>query len=117
MRDHVMAARLLRKRQTEAEKKLWEMLRDRRFLGRKVLRQHPIRIIIDKRRRFFLADFYCAEKETVIELDGAYHERQKDYDELRSAIINARGIRVVRIKNEDLDDLEWLTGKLMEWLE
>ena len=117
MRLHVVTARLLRRRQTEAEKQLWEVLRDRRFLGKKILRQHPIQITIDRRKRFFIADFYCAEKKTVLELDGAYHKDRKDYDELRSALINARGFKVVRIKNEELKDMERLLAKLREYLE
>ncbi len=61
---------------------------------------------------FFIGDFYCAEKKIIIEIDGKIHENQKDYDNLRDHLINAMGIRVVRIKNEDLTDIPTLIEKL-----
>ena len=98
------AARDLRRRQTEAEAKLWAILRDRRFFGKKFLRQHPIIFYYQFRERFFVADFYCHESRLVIEIDGKIHDFQKDYDQLRDHIINDLGITVVRFKNEEIDD-------------
>jgi len=70
-------ARELRKTETSAEKLLWEMLRDRKLLGLKFRRQHPI--------GRYIADFFCHEIGLVIELDGAIHENmdQKEYDAIR----------------------------------
>lgn len=60
-----------------------------------------------------MADFYCHEKKLVVEIDGKIHQRQKDYDELRTHIINALGMKVIRFRNEEIDEnlqhvLEWL---------
>jgi len=63
-------------------------------------------------RNIFIADFYCHEKQLVIELDGKIHEKQKEYDEYRTFIINQLGIRVRRIKNEELMDLAKVTATL-----
>ena len=97
-------ARDLRRRQTIAEGKLWTVLRNRQFLGKKFLRQHPIIFAYEARKRFFVADFFCHENKLVVEVDGKSHDYQKDYDELRTYIINGLGMRVVRFKNEDIEN-------------
>ncbi|RME92394.1 MAG: tRNA uridine-5-carboxymethylaminomethyl(34) synthesis GTPase MnmE [Bacteroidetes bacterium] len=86
----------MRKEQTPAEKLLWERLRKRQVAGHKFLRQHIIGT--------FIADFYCAEKKLVIEVDGAYHQlpEVKLSDEQRTAVLEANGCRVLRFSNEQV---------------
>jgi very-short-patch-repair endonuclease len=96
-------ARELRKNQTEAEKILWRQLRGRKLSGYKFLRQHPIVYnSSNEKLYFFIADFYCAEANLIVELDGKIHEYNKEYDEQRDLIIKGKGINMVRIKNEEL---------------
>jgi len=72
---------------------------------------------MDGRRRFFIADFYCHEKKLVLEIDGKIHQRQKDYDQLRTHIINTLGIKVIRFKNEEIEvNLELALDRLKEHL-
>lgn len=98
--------RVLRQLQTPEEKELWEMLRNRKLKRLKFLRQHPIIYSHTQGRpQFFVADFYCAEKKLVIELDGKVHDFQKDYDANRDSILNRLGLQVLRIKNEELNDI------------
>ena len=52
-------------------------------------------------KRFFVADCYCSEAKLVVEIDGAVHENQKDYDSMRTGIINHLGIRVIRFTNSE----------------
>jgi very-short-patch-repair endonuclease len=89
--------RKLRKTQTEAEELLWKRLRRKRLKGLKFRRQHPL--------GRYIADFYCPEARLVIELDGDVHELedQNEYDGLRREIIEVHGIRVLRIKNEEVE--------------
>ena len=54
-------ARALRSRVTDAERKLWRMLRDRRFSGAKFRRQVPL--------GRYVADFLSFERQVVIEVD------------------------------------------------
>jgi very-short-patch-repair endonuclease len=110
-------ARMLRKNQTESEKIFWRLTRDRGLFGKRILRQHPIRFLYFGRQRFFVADFYCPAKKLVIELDGKIHEFQKDYDELRTYIINQLGYQVVRVANQEMLDIERLQDKLRAFLE
>ena len=102
--NQIAFARELRKNQTPAEAKMWAMLRNRRLLGFKFLRQHPIVVEkINERTGFYIADFYCAEKKLVIELDGLIHAYQIEYDKARDIIMNELGLTVLRITNDEVE--------------
>jgi very-short-patch-repair endonuclease len=105
-------ARMLRKEQTEAESVLWRCLKDRKQMGKKILRQHPIVFKWEGRKRFFVADFYCHEARLVIEIDGDVHENRKEHDESREHLINCMGLKVIRYKNKSV--LKDLTGTLKD---
>jgi len=83
-------ARELRTNQTEAERRLWNQLRDRRLGGWKWKRQTP--------RGPFIADFYCADAALVVELDGGQHaeDADRDRDARRTVVLEAEGLRVMR---------------------
>ena len=87
-------ARSLRTRQTDAERLLWHLLRGRNLLGFKFRRQQPI-------GRFIL-DYYCPEANLAIELDGGQHVERQAYDASRTAMLEAKGIKVLRFWNNDL---------------
>jgi leucyl-tRNA synthetase len=111
-------ARGLRKNQTASEKILWSHLRGKQLGGHKFLRQHPI--VYDQKqdqRHFFIADFYCYEKELVIELDGKIHDLQKKYDYNRDLVINKLGLNVLRIKNKELDRINLVKQKILTHLQ
>ncbi len=102
--NEIVFARELRKNLTPAENIMWNMLRNRRLLGIKFLRQHPI--VVNKsngKTSFYIADFYSAEKKFVLEIDGLIHSFQIDYDEARDLVISELGIRVLRVTNEEVD--------------
>jgi len=96
--------RYLRKHSTNAEKIFWENVRDRRFMNRKFYRQYPIYFEMLGKETFYIADFFCFEEKLVIEIDGGYHERQKEYDTLRTSVINELNIEVIRITNEEVEN-------------
>ena len=99
-------ARELRKNQTSAEDAQWGILRNRRFQGLKFLRQHPIRYEVGGRKFFFIADFYCAETRLVLELDGKLHDFQQERDAERDRMMRNLGLKVLRIKNEELQNMD-----------
>jgi very-short-patch-repair endonuclease len=94
--------RQLRKNQTESEATVWSLVRNRQINGRKFFRQYPIQFEYNNEKRFFVADFYCAEIKLVLEIDGKIHEQQREYDEMRTYIINQLGIKVIRFSNEEV---------------
>ena len=107
-------ARDLRKNQTASENLLWQNLRNRKLNGFKFNRQFPLVYSrnFDGTSLFFIADFYCHKKKLIIELEGKIHEFQKEYDKERDAILNDLGLRVIRIKNEELDELSEVLEKI-----
>lgn len=109
----IRKARELRKNMTDAEKLLWMNLRNRRFCNLKFLRQHPI--IYDMRNNhplYFVTDFYCAEKKLVIEVDGKIHDFQKEEDQRRDEILNGFDLTILRIRNEEVEDIPLVLEKI-----
>ncbi|MBS1570757.1 MAG: leucine--tRNA ligase, partial [Bacteroidetes bacterium] len=86
-------ANAMRKNPTEAEDKLWQVIRGA-SVGAKIRRQH----IIDR----YIVDFVCLPKRLVIEVDGDIHDLQQEEDALRTARLNELGFDVVRFTNKDV---------------
>ena len=84
----------LRKNQTPAERKLWNSLRNKQIYDFKFYRQFSI--------DYYIADFYCPESKLVIEIDGSQHNRkyEKDYDQVRTELMENLNIRVIRFSND-----------------
>lgn len=97
-------ARELRKNSTIAENIFWEAVRNRRFLNKKFYRQYVIFYDNQGKERFFIADFYCPEEKIIVELDGGIHNKQKNYDKIRSEFIESKSIRVIRFKNREIEN-------------
>jgi very-short-patch-repair endonuclease len=89
-------ARQLRNKSTDAEKRLWGLLRDNRFNGFKFRRQYACGI-------YFL-DFYCTAGKMAVELDGGGHgfPDRRARDEKRNRFLSRRGIKVMRFWNHQL---------------
>jgi very-short-patch-repair endonuclease len=87
-------ARSLRKNQTDAERLLWQKLRNRQLLNMKFRRQFPIEP--------YIADFVCLELKLIIELDGSQHFDQIAYDKERTDFLKERGFEVCRFWNNDI---------------
>ena len=110
-------ARELRRNLTDSEKELWEQIRNRKTSGYKFLRQHPIIYKADyKGLNYFIADFYCASKKTVIELDGPIHEENEEYDQFRDEEMRLLGLHVLRLKNEELSEMKTVIEKIIFYL-
>jgi very-short-patch-repair endonuclease len=85
------AAKELRQRSTPAEQKLWQALRGGKLAGLKFRRQYPV--------GNFILDFYCSACKLAVELDGAIHQTQLEYDAARTAQLEAYGYKVLRFSN------------------
>ncbi len=90
----VERARELRKHHTPAEEVAWELLRDRRFEGLKFRREHQI--------NNYIADYFCAEHQIDIELDGEIHKSPEVMakDATRDAMLSSLGFKVLRFQNQ-----------------
>jgi very-short-patch-repair endonuclease len=89
-------ARALRARQTSAEARLWQALRDRRLAAWKFRRQHPI--------ASFVVDFVTLAGKLIVEVDGATHGEQAEVerDDARTARLESCGFLVMRVTNIDV---------------
>ena len=87
-------AREMRGHMTDAEALLWKFLRNRRIVGAKFRRQHPV-------GRYIL-DYYCVENMLGIELDGGQHGEAANYDQRRDDWLRAQGIVVLRFWNNQM---------------
>ena len=110
-------ARELRSNATPSETLLWKELRNRKLCGYKLLRQHPIVYNpYGSGVKYFVADFYCDSKKTVIELDGPIHESNLEYDQFRDTEMMNLGLHILRIKNEELLDIKDVLIKIATYL-
>ena len=83
----------MRRQPTDAESKLWVILRNRRFVDHKFRRQVPIGP--------YIADYACYSAKLIIEADGSQHA-DNARDAVRDAELNRRGFRILRIWNNDI---------------
>ncbi len=99
----------MRKNPTEAEEKLWQLLR-KNLTGYHFRRQH----IVGR----FVVDFVCLEKSLIVEVDGDIHDCQVSEDQERTEFLSENGFRVIRFRNEEITgNLEKVREKIKEELE
>ena len=79
---------------TPAETILWRMIRANAIDGFHFRRQQIA--------YGYILDFYCARAGLAIELDGVGHLDQVDADRRRDAVLRGRGIRVLRLTNDEV---------------
>jgi very-short-patch-repair endonuclease len=81
---------------TDAERKLWWILRSRKLDGFKFRRQHPV--------AGYIVDFICIKHQLVIEPDGGQHDEPaaRAYDEKRTKRLEEVGLRVIRFWDPDV---------------
>jgi very-short-patch-repair endonuclease len=98
-REKLRRAKEMRQNMTPVEMKLWQRLRAGRLEGFHFRRQQ----ILDG----YIADFYCHTAGLVVEVDGDVHLEQQEYDRERDNHLSARGLRVLRFYNTDVNkDIE-----------
>lgn len=105
-------AKEMRKKPTRAEERLWDFLHYRKLDGLKFRQQAPM--------LGYIVDFYCPAIKLVVEVDGSIHEKQIEKDQARDDFITKCGMRVLRVKNEEvfyeienvLDKIRGVRGRL-----
>ena len=93
-KEIVPLAKALRKNMTTEERHLWYDF----------LKTYPVRFLRQKVLGRYIADFYCAKANIVIELDGSQHYEDEGLvnDEKRTEYLEQYGIKVLRMSNLDV---------------
>ena len=100
-------AKNMRRKPTNAEKRLWYFLHKKQLDGLRFRRQEPI--------GNFVADFVCPALRLVIEVDGGQHGVRTAKDAARTAWLQAQGYSVVRFWNtEVMDNIEGVLATIRE---
>ena len=79
---------------TEAERRLWQILRSHQMTGYKFRRQVPI--------GRYIADFVCHEARLIVEIDGGQHDRSSPQEAERSGFLEKEGYRILRFWNNEV---------------
>ena len=90
-------ARTLRKNMTKEERHLWYDF----------LKPYPITIKRQRPIETYIVDFYCHSARLIIEVDGTQHftTEGKEYDDIRSDVIEAYGLEVIRFSNYEINNM------------
>jgi very-short-patch-repair endonuclease len=90
--------RKLRKDLTKEERKIWQLVRNRKVLELKFFRQYSI--------GKYILDFYCPLVRACIEIDGGQHNEMvaQVYDSDRTTYLQLLGITVLRFWNNDVNN-------------
>jgi very-short-patch-repair endonuclease len=86
--------RTLRNNSTDAERILWQHLRNRQIRGARFRRQHAI--------ANYVVDFISLDAMLIVELDGGQHQEQQAYDAVRDAYLESAGFHVLGYWNPDV---------------
>jgi very-short-patch-repair endonuclease len=87
-------ARQLRRNATDAERRLWFLLRQRQLAEFRFRRQVPLGP--------YIVDFACLAEKLIVEVDGGQHNERQGEDAARTVWLAARGYRVMRFWNSDV---------------
>ena len=97
----------LRKNQTDAERILWQKIKNKQINNLKFFRQYSVGP--------YILDFFCPKFRLAIELDGGGHSKEevKIYDQERSVYLLEQDIQILRFWNNDVvKDIEGVLHKI-----
>ena len=94
-KELIPLAKKLRKDATPQERRLWK----------EFLKDYPLRFQRQKVIDHYIVDFFCHAARLVIELDGDQHGEPENLrrDALRTAELEALGLRVLRFTNQEVE--------------
>lgn len=111
-RSNIERCRNLRRNQTDAEKKLWTILRNRQLAKAKFRRQFSV-------SRYIL-DFYSPEYRLGIEADGGQHyeDKGRQRDKLRTKELSRIGVQILRFSDREiLNNIEGVYEMIQKTIE
>ena len=88
----------LRNNLTFSEARLWTVLKNKQFQGRKFRRQHSI--------GNYIVDFFCYSENLIIEIDGSSHDNvgSNKHDIERDEVLTKQGFRILHFNAIEIRD-------------
>ena len=85
-----------RSQPTDAEAKLWEIVKSKKLEGFKFRRQHII--------GSYITDLVCLDRRLIVEIDGLIHQlpENKENDKIRTRWLEEKGFKVIRFSNDEV---------------
>ena len=111
-RGNIQKSRVLRRSQTNAERKLWDLLRNRQLLDVKCRRHFSV--------SQYIIDFYSPQYKLGVEADGGQHydEDGKQKDEIRTKELSKFGVKILRFSDyEILNNVEGVVDVIQKEIE
>ena len=98
LNSHKVIRKQLRNDPTPAEQLLWRYLKNDQLDGYRFRRQFGM--------GRYIVDFYCPKLRLAIEIDGGIHnsDSAKESDHLRQEYIESHYIRVLRFRNDEIQN-------------
>ena len=87
-------AKELRRAGNLSEVLLWRRIKNKQLGGLDFDRQKII--------GNYIVDFYCAEKQVVIEIDGSSHDQKAEYDKRREAYLTGLNLTVIHLLDSEV---------------
>lgn len=98
-------ARALRQAGNLPEVLFWNQVKNKQFKGFDFDRQKII--------GNYIVDFYCTNRQVVIEIDGSSHDDKVEYDAVRDKYLESLGLTVIHIP---VNDIMFRLGEVMDML-
>lgn len=108
-KDLKQFSRELRRGMTDAERLLWSRIRGKQLKGCQFYRQKIV--------GNYIADFYCAKADVVIEVDGGQHYsgEGKMKDRERDNFMASIGLKILRFSDREVfENLEAVLEKIYD---
>ena len=87
-------SRRLRQAMTDAERRVWSVLRQIQLDGLRFRSQFAI--------GRYIVDFICLEARIVVEVDGGQHNVQSEREAVRDAWLREQGFQVIHVWNNEV---------------
>jgi very-short-patch-repair endonuclease len=103
--------RELRKNMTDAERRVWGVIRRKQLNGRQFYRQKNI--------GDYIVDFYCPAAKLIVEIDGGQHYSEEGLrrDNTRDEFLRSLGFRILRFSDREVfENLEGGAETVCEYL-
>ena len=97
-----------RKNGTKTERMIWKY----------ILKNNPYHWKKQRILKGYIVDFYCDKLKLVIEADGETHDTNERviYDKKRTEIIESLGIKILRLRNEEIQTRIYDMKEYVEYL-